>query len=1271
MKRGLLVGVRIKDRYELLKVVGAGGFSSVYLARDEQNNKVVAVKVLHEHLASEERIVRRFHKELEKATRLNHPGIVRYLDRGEEEGLHFLVMEYVEGRTLAHYLQERGKLPLIEALDLVRQTTEALSYAHRQGVIHRDLKPANLMVLEGGKIKVMDFGIAKDLWGTPSDSSQWFTPRYASPEQLLGNLPLDFRSDLYSLGVVLYEMLAGAPPFSQDTPVALYQTKRAEDYPPLTAACPELPGWVGKVVAKLLAADREDRYVSAEEVLVAMGGEGALKAKPGQLLCNRYHLLERIGYSGFSSVYRARDLNVNRLVAVKILHEHLASQERIVRCFHKELEKASRLEHPAIVRYLDQGEEGGLHFLVMEYLEGQTLAQYLQERGKLPLKEALSLTRQIAEALSYAHRQGAIHQDLKPANLMVLEGGKVKVMDFGIAGLRPDITDDDEGYNLYPRYVSPEQLLGKKGTEIDIRSDLYSLGVVLYEMLAGRTPFSQETPVGLYAAKKAEDYPPLTVICPELPGWVGKVVARLLAAEREDRYGSAKEVISSIDTETIGPADRPQSQRVEDALIGMVLKERYQIAEPSGYRESRGGFFPVYKAIDEKTGYSVEVVLDQWSKEQFLREAQRVAHYQHDGMESILDYGQQEGYRFFARELIAGVNLERYVLEQGPIPLPMALEVTSQIAEVLAYTHSNGLVHPALGIWDVIIRPDHPVEVTVKGFSTDGIGDIDNDEWMDDGPFFYNGTVAPAKIRTDPQSNNLFALGVILYEMLTGECPRSSRFEIIAWSELRQTLASSIHQDIPDWVENLIAKLLLVDPENKFKKAEDLVSMIDKENPSVPPSECIGLVLKRRYRIQRRSVSYYRDLEAFNLDRYDAQDTLSHTPVEIVVFEKRNVSPQDGAQFLLDAQKVKTCPHPAIERILDWGVTDRFWFQVRTKSTKGTSLAQLIEQAEPLPVSTVVAIVAQVAEALDMAHSKGLVHGVLYPDNLRLLPSGQIRIHGFSTMKSVKYFRDMDEGPTPIYRYYEPIVFNHEYLLEHHLEETYFSSRLDARQSDLYALGVILYQMLTKRLPHPEVRLDEARWWEALTKHDFVPPSLLRSGLPPWIDQVVYRLLAVRPADRYPSARDLLDDLPRRSVPQSVPKAKNMTHLKGKETRREERRNTLMLVFWILLGLVGVFCLMTPISFQGGSSVFFKVLLIAEILKYLLYAGILLFLIVRYRSNKFSFRKFLVMMLYWFLFLFVFELGVAIKSNTLAMLASLMILGFGVADLAGTNRGEI
>ncbi|MEI6310389.1 MAG: serine/threonine-protein kinase [bacterium] len=151
-----LIGILLQQRYKICDQIGAGGFSSVYLARDEQSNKVVAVKMLHEHLASQERIVQRFRKELEKAQKLNHPTIVRYLP---------------------------------EALSLTRQTTEALAYAHRQGLVHLDLKPANLMTMEGSKLKVMDFGIAKDLLGIPSDSSQFFTPRYASPDpQIWGQI---------------------------------------------------------------------------------------------------------------------------------------------------------------------------------------------------------------------------------------------------------------------------------------------------------------------------------------------------------------------------------------------------------------------------------------------------------------------------------------------------------------------------------------------------------------------------------------------------------------------------------------------------------------------------------------------------------------------------------------------------------------------------------------------------------------------------------------------------------------------------------------------------------------------------------------------------------------------------------------------------------------------------------------------------------------------------------------------------------------------------
>lgn len=281
MSLGVYAGRTLKNRYRLLIRVGAGGFSSVYLAQDIQAGTIVAVKVLHEHLSSEGKYVRQFLKEAEKVAKLHHPHIVRILDQGEEQGLFFLVMEYVQGKTLNQILLEQKKLHLPQALSILSQVAQALQEAERMGIVHQDIKPQNLMLTPDGEVKVMDFGIARDLTGTTLSTTGFlaFTPRYASPEQMEGRKDVDVRSDLYSLGVVLYEMLVGALPFPGDTPLEIIRQIERNPFPPLPAW---LPGWIQQMLHKLLAPHREERYQHAQELLADLGAARVLQPRRAQ-----------------------------------------------------------------------------------------------------------------------------------------------------------------------------------------------------------------------------------------------------------------------------------------------------------------------------------------------------------------------------------------------------------------------------------------------------------------------------------------------------------------------------------------------------------------------------------------------------------------------------------------------------------------------------------------------------------------------------------------------------------------------------------------------------------------------------------------------------------------------------------------------------------------------------------------------------------------------------------------------------------------------------
>jgi len=255
----------LAQRYELGRVLGQGGMAQVYDGRDRLLDRRVAVKVLHPVYATDHDFLLRFRREARAAASLSHRGIVTVYDTGQDGDAHYIVMEFVEGRTLAQVLSEHGAMPPERATAIVEDVCEALGVAHDRGLIHRDVKPGNVMLTATGQAKVMDFGIARAIEGATvitTAMSVMGTPRYMSPEQVEGET-LDARSDLYSLGVVLYELLSGRAPFTGPTPIAVAAQHVGAPPPPLADAVPGLPAGYVTVTERALAKDPAQRPQSA------------------------------------------------------------------------------------------------------------------------------------------------------------------------------------------------------------------------------------------------------------------------------------------------------------------------------------------------------------------------------------------------------------------------------------------------------------------------------------------------------------------------------------------------------------------------------------------------------------------------------------------------------------------------------------------------------------------------------------------------------------------------------------------------------------------------------------------------------------------------------------------------------------------------------------------------------------------------------------------------------------------------------------------------
>ncbi|MGM9604977.1 MAG: Stk1 family PASTA domain-containing Ser/Thr kinase [Faecousia sp.] len=271
----------------------------------------------------------------------------------------------------------------------------------------------------------------------------------------------------------------------------------------------------------------------------------------GQLLDNRYELLEVIGTGGMAVVYKARCHRLNRLVAVKVLKDEFSGDEEFRRRFRAEGEAVAMLSHPNIVQVFDVSASDNAYYIVMELIDGISLKQYMEVKGILNWKETLHFATQIAKGLEHAHSRGIVHRDIKPHNVMVLKNGSVKVMDFGIAQVMNKSSTLTKEALGSVHYISPEQA---KGSYTDSRSDIYSLGVVMYEMMTGRPPYDGDSPVAVAIQHINGGAPMPTTLNPNIPAGMEQMIMKAMALEPKDRYASATELLTDLEEFRKNPA---------------------------------------------------------------------------------------------------------------------------------------------------------------------------------------------------------------------------------------------------------------------------------------------------------------------------------------------------------------------------------------------------------------------------------------------------------------------------------------------------------------------------------------------------------------------------------------------------------------------------------------------------------------------------------------------------------------------------------------------
>ncbi len=528
----------LEPTFRLDNLVALSSDRALYHAWDRVLKRHVSIRV---HLAAEAPGRAWFMRETETLAQLDHPAIRHVYAAGEIATFAYRTANWIEGESLADALR-RGPRPIPQCMSLIRDLLAALEHAHARGVIMRRIVPSTLMINTGGQGVITDLRYSN--WCLPylppmqtDDSSAAFM----APEIRAGE-PGDPASDVYSVTANIYTALTGSAPDPDPSRIVPPRQQRQA-----------IPAAVERVIMRALSRVPKDRYYTATEMLedfVSDAGtfqvlaaaptvtESGFERRLRRALGDDYELLEEIGTGGFGRVYRARDLALERDVAIKVLHPALTADPGVVERFRREAQLAARLRHPNIVSIYDIMGRAGLSWYTMEYVPGSNIAQVIQRHGTFSLDQTERLLNEALSALEHAHSVGLIHRDLKPENMLIEPDGRLRITDFGLAlalrgGARFGGATSRSGT---PQFAAPEQLLGER---VDQRADLYSLAAVAYFALLGRPPFSGKTPEQILAKQTTDDVPPLSAERRDVPRELEEVLRRALRSEPAERFHSA------------------------------------------------------------------------------------------------------------------------------------------------------------------------------------------------------------------------------------------------------------------------------------------------------------------------------------------------------------------------------------------------------------------------------------------------------------------------------------------------------------------------------------------------------------------------------------------------------------------------------------------------------------------------------------------------------------------------------------------------------------
>ncbi|MCP4539932.1 MAG: protein kinase [Chloroflexi bacterium] len=607
-----LIGSQLAN-FRIERLIGRGGMAQVYYGWDVKLERPVAVKVIDARYRDNPTYAERFVREARAVATWHHENIIQIYYADDEDGLYYFVMECIEGlnlgELLSQHIAEGGLMPHAEVLRIGRTIASALDYAHEKGVIHRDVKPANAIMASDGRVVLTDFGLAMDV-EQGSLGEVFGSSHYVAPEQARHSADAVPQSDLYSLGIILYEMLTGTVPFDDPSPTAVALQHVTMPPPPPREVNPGLGKEIEAVLLTALSKSPDERYQTGAELIDAL--QEALQIEPADISAfaqvevepvelppmpagvqppsskigdsligqqfDEYRLDALLGQGGMARVYRGLDVRLKRWAAIKVIDAPFRADSDYAARFEREAQAVAQLEHPHIVRLYRYGEANDLLYMAMQYVEGidlgALLAVYRADEERIEPEDAARIVREVCLALDYAHSKGVIHRDIKPSNIMLDAQGRAILADFGLA-LLTEVGTQGEILGS-PRYVAPEQVISS--ANVVPQSDLYAVGIILYQMFTGQSPFDAADPLDVAMLHLTEPPRPPRELCPDVSPELEAVILKTLAKEPADRYQSGAELADALDQALqIQPSEPPVPAPTTDA-VNLSISDRVALS---------------------------------------------------------------------------------------------------------------------------------------------------------------------------------------------------------------------------------------------------------------------------------------------------------------------------------------------------------------------------------------------------------------------------------------------------------------------------------------------------------------------------------------------------------------------------------------------------------------------------------------------------------------------------------------------------------------------